>query len=139
MALAGLGVTRLRLAVRAEPRPETLAVAEACELAVDVVPIEVWAQQPGRVVVSTLPPAASAGAAAGVEVAGARFDGVTLLDVVYADWPTPLAQAASAHGMAVVSGLDMLVHQAGEQFRLFTGAEPPLNAMLAAGRAALAA
>ena len=39
--------------------------------------------------------------------------------------------------MTVVSGLDMLVHQAAEQFRLFTGHDAPLEAMTAAGRAAL--
>jgi shikimate dehydrogenase len=37
----------------------------------------------------------------------------------------------------VVSGLDMLVHQAGEQVRLMTGRPAPLEAMFAAGRAAL--
>ena len=36
----------------------------------------------------------------------------------------PLAPGDGA-GMTVVSGLDMLVHQAGEQFRLFTGHEAP--------------
>jgi shikimate dehydrogenase len=60
------------------------------------------------------------------------------MDVVYADWPTPLARAAAAVGMDVVSGLDMLVYQAAEQFRLFTGVEAPLEAMFAAGREALA-
>ena len=39
--------------------------------------------------------------------------------------------------MTVVCGLDMLVHQAAEQFRLFTGHDAPLEAMAAAGRAAL--
>jgi shikimate dehydrogenase len=59
------------------------------------------------------------------------------MDVVYADWPTPLARAAAAVGMEVVSGLDMLVYQAAEQFRLFTGEQAPVQAMYAAGRQAL--
>ena len=58
---------------------------------------------------------------------------------MYAGWPTPLARAAGAAGMTVVSGLDMLVHQAAEQFLLFTGREAPVEAMAAAGRAALEA
>jgi shikimate dehydrogenase len=37
----------------------------------------------------------------------------------------------------LVSGLEMLVHQAAEQFRLFTGRPAPLDDMLAAGRQAL--
>ncbi len=39
--------------------------------------------------------------------------------------------------MEVMSGLDMLVHQAAEQFRLFTGEAAPVQAMYAAGRQAL--
>ena len=88
---------------------------------------------------STLP--AGAGAAAAAVLDGHRLDGRrlggTLLDVVYADWPTPLAAAAAAAGLTVVPGLDMLVHQAAEQVRLMTGREAPLQAMLAAGRQAV--
>jgi shikimate dehydrogenase len=84
-------------------------------------------------VVSTLPPA---GAGAAVAALPAR-SGAVLLDVVYAGWPTPLAREAAARGMTVVSGLEMLVHQAAAQFRLFTGIAPPVEAMRAAGRAAL--
>ena len=69
---------------------------------------------------------------------GRELSGATVMDVVYADWPTPLARAATAAGATVVSGLDMLVHQAAEQFRLFTGEAPPVDAMYAAGRQALA-
>ena len=47
-----------------------------------------------------------------------------VLDVVYAGGPTPLARAG-ADGHTVVSGLDMLVHQAAQQFRLFTGGRGP--------------
>ena len=46
-------------------------------------------------------------------------------------------RAAAAAGLAVVPGLDMLVHQAAEQVRLMTGREAPLQAMLAAGRQAV--
>jgi shikimate dehydrogenase len=60
------------------------------------------------------------------------------MDVVYADWPTPLARVAGEAGMQVVSGLDMLVHQAGEQVRLMTGHDAPIEAMFAAARKAVA-
>ena len=86
-----------------------------------------WVTTRDDVVVSTVPAAAGDAVAATVPAA---HRGV-LLDVVYAGWPTPVARAAAAAGMTVVSGLDMLVHQAAEQFRLFTGHEAPVAAMLA--------
>jgi shikimate dehydrogenase len=60
-----------------------------------------------------------------------------LFDVVYDPWPTPLAAAWSKNNGAVVSGLDLLVHQAVLQVGLMTGRPGPLAAMRAAGEAAL--
>ncbi|MFB8382657.1 shikimate dehydrogenase [Streptomyces rubiginosohelvolus] len=62
-----------------------------------------------------------------------------LFDVLYEPWPTRLAAAWSAHGGAVVGGLDLLVHQALLQVEQMTGRVPaPLTAMRQAGEAALA-
>lgn len=62
----------------------------------------------------------------------------TLFDVLYDPWPTRLAAAWTERNGAVVSGLDLLVHQAGLQVELMTGHAPaPLAAMRAAGEAAL--
>ncbi|MGX1882121.1 shikimate dehydrogenase [Streptomyces sp. NPDC055287] len=64
----------------------------------------------------------------------------TLFDVLYEPWPTALAAAWSAHGGAVVGGLDLLVHQAVLQVQQMTGrATAPLDVMRAAGERALAA
>jgi shikimate dehydrogenase len=69
-----------------------------------------------ELVLSTVP----AGAADAVELpASCRL----LFDVVYAPWPTPLAERARAAAMAIVSGLDLLVHQACGQVRWMTGQE----------------
>lgn len=140
VALHRLGVRAVHLAVRSQPRPETAALAERLGLALVVVPLAEWSRRPWRLAVSTLPPEAGEDAAAALTAAGAATlpGEAALLDVVYADWPTPLARAAEAAGARVVSGLDMLVHQAAEQFRLFTGVEAPLDVMFAAGREALA-
>lgn len=63
----------------------------------------------------------------------------TLFDVLYAPWPTALAARWSAYGGAVVSGLDLLVHQAALQVEQMTGRTPaPLGAMQKAGEHALA-
>ncbi|MFJ2440217.1 shikimate dehydrogenase [Streptomyces sp. NPDC087658] len=62
----------------------------------------------------------------------------TLFDVLYDPWPTPLAAAWSERGGALVSGFDLLVHQAALQVGLMTGVSPaPLRAMREAGAGAL--
>ncbi|MBC2868961.1 shikimate dehydrogenase [Streptomyces mexicanus] len=63
----------------------------------------------------------------------------TLFDVLYDPWPTDLAARWSLAGGAVVSGLDLLVHQAVLQVEQMTGRAPaPLQAMRRAGEKALA-
>ncbi|CAL9395732.1 shikimate dehydrogenase [Streptomyces sp. enrichment culture] len=63
----------------------------------------------------------------------------TLFDVLYDPWPTALAARWSAYGGAVVSGLDLLIHQAVLQVEQMTGRSPaPLAAMRKAGEHALA-
>ena len=44
-----------------------------------------------------------------------------LLDAIYDPWPTPLAAAVEAAGGQVISGLQMLLHQAYAQVEQFTG------------------
>ncbi len=137
LALAELGITTLTVRARDTAKAADL-LAWALDLGVGLVNGSVagigpWVTTRDDVVVSTVPAAASQSVALTVPPAHAGV----LLDVVYAGWPTPLARAAAAAGMTVVPGLDMLVHQAAEQFRLFTGHDAPLDAMAAAGRAAL--
>ncbi|MDH6552640.1 shikimate dehydrogenase [Streptomyces sp. SAI-208] len=63
-----------------------------------------------------------------------------LFDVLYDPWPTELAARWSMIGGAVVSGLDLLVHQAVLQVEQMTGLSPaPVDAMRKAGEHALAA
>ncbi|WP_449350174.1 shikimate dehydrogenase [Streptomyces shaanxiensis] len=63
-----------------------------------------------------------------------------LFDVLYDPWPTELAARWSMIGGAVVSGLDLLVHQAVLQVEQMTGLKPaPVEAMRKAGEHALAA
>ncbi|MFJ1750280.1 shikimate dehydrogenase [Streptomyces sp. NPDC088116] len=64
----------------------------------------------------------------------------TLFDVLYEPWPTALAAAWSTRGGAVVSGLDLLVHQAVQQVEQMTRRSPaPLAVMRKAGEQALEA
>ena len=59
--------------------------------------------------------------------------------MLYDPWPTELAARWSAYGGAVVSGLDLLVHQAVLQVEQMTGCTTaPVGAMRQAGERALA-
>lgn len=62
-----------------------------------------------------------------------------VLEALYDPWPTPLADAAAAAGCRVVSGLELLLAQAADQFHLFTGIPAPVAAMRTALHAAAAA
>ncbi|WP_245847207.1 shikimate dehydrogenase [Mycobacterium szulgai] len=55
-----------------------------------------------------------------------------LLDAIYNPWPTPLAEAVAASGGRVISGLQMLLHQAFAQVEQFTGLPAPREAMTCA-------
>lgn len=137
LALRELGAEQVVVAARRPDRGRALAES-VTGVSATVVDLATWPTTPADVVVSTLP-GGDAGLAAAEPLAehDGGLSGTVLLDVVYADWPTPLARAAAEQGAQVVSGLEMLVHQAAEQFRLFTGHPPPVAAMYAAGRAAL--
>lgn len=63
---------------------------------------------------------------------------VTVFDVVYNPDPTPLVAAARSRGATAVAGLGMLVYQAAESFRLWTGKDADTAAMVEAARSALA-
>lgn len=144
-ALGRLGAERVTLAVRGEGREATLEHAGRLGITTRVRPLEDAAALAADVplVVSTLPAGAADLVAAAVagrgESSGTPAAGRPILfDVVYAGWPTPLAQAFTDRGSVVVSGFEMLLHQAAAQVELMTGLEPPVEAMRAAGLAALA-
>ena len=126
VGLAALGVTRLEVVARNRDKAEALL-----ELAARVEIDARWVAlcdpvAEVDVVVSTIP-ADVAGRYAGT-VAGAPL----LLDAIYDPWPTPLATVVQAAGGRVISGLQMLLHQAFTQVEKFTGMPAPKAAMRAA-------
>ena len=87
-----------------------------------------------NLVISTLP------AGAADPLSATRWDpGTTVMDVVYAPWPTPFAGSALDAGCRVVSGLTVLLHQAVAQVELMTGHPGPVEAMRTALDVAVAA
>ena len=136
LALIDLGVRSIDVLVRDEPRAgETLAVLRSHPSDVEVRTgrLDGVAAVAADIVVSTIP------AAAQTTELVARCEGVPVLfEALYDPWPTPLASSVLASDRTLVSGLDLLVHQAAMQFELFTGLHAPLEVMREAGRTALA-
>jgi shikimate dehydrogenase len=133
-ALADLGVTSADVVVRDRSRATGLLTAAGhLEVTVSLTDAPPAASD---LLISTLPAGAADGYAARM-LAGQLAPGA-VLDVVYADWPTPLAHAAGRIGATVVSGFEMLVHQAAGQVELMTGRPAPVAVMRAAGERALA-
>jgi shikimate dehydrogenase len=123
-ALADLGAERIRVTVRDVSRAADLADLGG-RLGVDVA-LHVFgdgadrADDPPDVVASTLPAVAGAPVDFPDDVARKAV----LFDVVYAPWPTPLAARWLSVGGRVVPGIDMLIHQALLQVRIFVGGDP---------------
>jgi shikimate dehydrogenase len=147
-ALGRSGATRVTAAVRDRARAGPLvAVADRLGVGLDLVEFAAagsesrdWLAAAGarswRLVLSTVP----AGAADGLAdlLATGELAARAVFDVVYHPWPTALAAAARAGGATVISGFELLLHQAAGQVRLMTGRSAPVAAMRAAGLAALA-
>lgn len=65
-------------------------------------------------------------------------ESAVVVDLVYKPPVTPLIEAARARGAIAHSGLGMLLHQAALAFEIWTGVEPPIEAMSAAALLELA-
>lgn len=129
-ALQELGAKSVDVYVRDTARAaEARAAAAGLALDLTVHPMTdaVAGMAGADVVISTLPPRAADGMALELEQWGGSTDGV-LLDVAYDPWPSRIAAAWQKGGGTVVPGLEMLLYQAVEQVRLFTGREDAANA-----------
>lgn len=135
LALGELGCTHARLAVRDPARAgDTLAAVRRHPGApeVEVAVLGELTVVSEDLVVSTIP--AEAQSVALVEACAAA---TSVFEVVYDPWPTPLAASAIERGQALVSGLDLLAHQAALQVRLMAGDEVSVDLLREAGIAEL--
>lgn len=122
-ALVALGASSVDVFVRDAVRAGGVAeVASRLGIEVNYLPLESFPGVAARyeAVISTLPSGA-ADSLAGNLASGLR--GAVLLDVSYDPWPSLLATAFEKAGGAVVSGKEMLMYQAFDQVKLFTGGE----------------
>jgi shikimate dehydrogenase len=132
VALSSLGAERVEVVVRNPARAEEVTrVLEVLGVPVTVSRLA-DARLDAPVVVSTVP----------VDAQPDVLDlpwraGQTVLDVIYANWPTPLAQRVTHVGGVVAGGLEVLFWQATQQVELMTGQPAPIAAMRAALDAAV--
>jgi len=126
VGLTDLGVQDISVVARNRDKAAPL-LALGPRLGVDVRWIELGTTLADvDVVVSTIPADVAAGYANTVVATP------LLLDAIYNPWPTPLATAVEQAGGRVISGLQMLLHQAFAQVEQFTGLPAPTEAMRAA-------
>jgi shikimate dehydrogenase len=101
---------------------EARAASEGVGLKIRVLPLSgaAAAMAAADVVISTLPPRGADALADELAGLKAATPGV-LLDVAYDPWPSRIASVWQGGGGAVVPGLEMLLYQAVEQVRFFSG------------------
>jgi shikimate dehydrogenase len=59
-------------------------------------------------------------------------EGMLVMDIIYNPIETRLLRIAKSRGCLTINGLGMFIHQGAEQFRLWTGMDPPFSAMTGA-------
>jgi shikimate dehydrogenase len=128
VGLVELGAHRITVVARNEEK-----AAPAVNLAATVGVEASWCDVNGpdlrRVVASADAVVNTVPAEAAANYASVLATTPVLLDAIYYPWPTPLASAVQAAGGKVISGLQMLLHQAYAQVEQFTGLPAPKEAM----------
>jgi shikimate dehydrogenase len=127
VAVASLGARSVDVVVRDPSRTgDVTRVLDVLDVATTVTPIA-DAALAAPLVVSTVP---IGGQPALLDLPWRA--GHTVLDVLYAPWPTPVAERVVAAGGTVSGGLEMLFWQATVQVELMTGLPAPIGAMRSA-------
>lgn len=122
-AVASLGARRVDVGVRSPEKAATLReIGAANGVVVQLHELSEAGRMPeaADAIISTLPN----GAEVDIDFTEETRSRALLFDVSYHPWPSPLAAAWQQAGGPVISGLEMLVHQALMQVRIFVLADP---------------
>lgn len=136
VALAARGCASARLLVRDPARAQqTAAIVRSLPdgMQLDVGRLDDVGEVVGDLIVSTVPAAAQT-----PELVAACAGVPAVFEVVYDPWPTPLAKAAEDTGRPLITGLDLLAHQALLQLEAMTGGAVEVDLLRDAGREELA-
>jgi shikimate dehydrogenase len=133
VALRRIGLVSARILVRDPGRADGLRDrVAAAGVAVTVARLDATSVTgEADLVVSTVPASAIA------EHTDALAGAAAVFDAIYDPWPTPLTESARARGRTVVTGVDLLAHQAVRQVSLMTGRDVPVDVVRDPALAAL--
>jgi len=141
VAIAQLGARRVLVSARSPERAASL-IELGVSLGVEVV-VRAWGLMDRSLVVPDAVVSTVPGGENDLVFAEAIRENSVLFDVSYDPWPSVLSTAWNSVDGTVISGLDLLVHQAVGQIRLFAAGDqtvplPDEPAVVAAMRAAVA-
>jgi shikimate dehydrogenase len=130
--LAEKGVA-LKVSNRSVERGEVLAQSLACPF----IPLDELQEPIADLLIQTTPVGMSPQKEECLVPKQILQKGMVVMDIVYNPLETMLLRVAKARGCVTINGLRMFIHQGAEQFRLWTGLEPPIRAMTHAVQGAL--
>jgi shikimate dehydrogenase len=123
----------LTLANRSIERGKSLCSALGCRF----INLEGLLREKADILINTTPVGMAPGYGSCLVPEQALRDDMVVMDIVYNPLETRLIAMAGSRGCITINGLAMFVYQGAEQFRLWTGLEPPIKAMMEAVKKAL--
>jgi len=134
-ALVDDGAASIRVFNRTSARAERLSEAAGAWGATECTAVSEQGLPAAAAGADLLVNATSVGLAAKVKDLPVPVDilhsGLAVVDLVYGEGPTRLVREARERGARAVDGIEMLLMQAGQAYRLWTGNEPSMDAMRA--------
>jgi len=115
----------LTVANRSVERGKSLCRALGCRL----INLEELLREKTDILINTTPVGMAPGYGSCLVPEQALRDDMVVMDIVYNPIETRLLAMARSRGCTTINGLAMFVYQGAEQFRLWTGLEPPIDIM----------
>jgi shikimate dehydrogenase len=115
----------LTVANRSVERGKSLCRALGCRF----INLEGLLREKADILINTTPVGMAPGYGSCLVPEKALQDGMVVMDIVYNPLETRLIAMAGSRGCITISGLAMFIYQGAEQFRLWTGLEPPIDVM----------
>jgi shikimate dehydrogenase len=116
---------KLTVANRSAERGKSLCKALGCRF----INLEGLLRENADILINTTPVGMAPGHGSSLVPEQALKNGMVVMDIIYNPLETRLIAMAGSRGCITINGLAMFVYQGAEQFRLWTGLEPPIDVM----------